>query len=143
MLKKISVLFAGGCFGGICNIFTGWVFEALHISSEMGMKMPVTFEAPAVYRPIIWGGIWGFIFILPLFNKRPVLKGIFLSIAPSLVALFVFMPIRYKAILEIPGSTTAMTGMNIGILMTIYVLMVNAVWGIAAGLWVYAAVRKD
>ena len=41
---------------------------------------------------IVWGGIWGFLFILPFLNSKPISKGTLLSLFPTIVQLFIIFP---------------------------------------------------
>jgi len=138
-MKKLSLLFAAGAFGGFCNVFFGWLFGMLHITKGLGIQMVVPLVPAVIYRQAIWGGIWSLLFLIPILNKRPVWKGVLLSIVPTLAALFIVIPARAKA--DTSGlfiGQNAMMGIYMGILTPVFVLVINAIWGIATALWLKA-----
>jgi len=81
-----------------------------------------------LYPRIVWGGIWGALFLLPL-KGGPATRGIIWSIGPTLVQLFVVFP--YKA-----GK--GMMGLELGTLTPLIVVILNIVWGIAAAYYLKA-----
>jgi hypothetical protein len=91
---------------------------------------------PVIYRQAIWGGLWALLFLIPILNKKLILKGILLSLLPTIVALFIVIPIRAKS--DTSGlfvGQNAMMGIYMGILTPVFVLVINAVWGITTALW--------
>ena len=74
-----------------------------------------------LYPRIVWGGIWGLLFVLPILKSRLLLKGTFLSLFHTAVQLFVVFP--YQA-----GK--GVVGLELGLLMPALVLFFNWVWGV-------------
>jgi hypothetical protein len=74
---------------------------------------------------VVWGALWGLLFLLPLASQRWVAQGIALSLFPTLVQLFVIFP----------NAGAGALGTKLGTLTPIVVLGANAVWGIAASAW--------
>jgi hypothetical protein len=78
-----------------------------------------------LYPRIVWGGLWGAVFFLPIANAKPVVKGTILSLFPTAIQLFVVFP--YKA-------HKGLSGLQFGLLTPVFVLAVNWVWGVVTAL---------
>lgn len=126
LAKKVSLVFAAGCFGGLLNSLAVWFFGELGITSALGVKIAPQISAAWLYPRLIWGGIWGALFLLPLLQKRFWYRGIIFSLGPTIVQLFVVFP--YKA-------NKGFMGFDLGILTPLFVILYNAIWGVAASIW--------
>jgi len=124
--SRLSHAFAAGCFGGLINSVVVWLSGHYHITSLFGVRLAPTLSLPWLYPRIVWGGIWGFLFLLPLSGGTTVKNGLFLSLGPTLVQLFFVFP--YKA-------HQGFLGMNLGDLTPLFVLIFNAFWGVATAFW--------
>ena len=127
-VKNISLTFAAGCVGGVANMFAVWGFGAWGISQTLGVRIAPHLSVPWLYNRLVWGGIWGFIFLLPWKHLSLPTRGLFCSLAPSLVQMLVVFP--YQA-------HKGMLGLQLGHLTPALVLFFNAVWGLAAVFWLY------
>jgi hypothetical protein len=126
ILKKISLCFSAGALGGLVNGLAVWLFGALGIAAALGVHIAPDLTPPFLYSKITWGGIWGALLLLPLAETRPWLKGIIISIAPTLVQLLIVFPLKMDA---------GMLGLGLGALTPLLVVLYNALWGIAAVYW--------
>lgn len=129
-LTKLSQVFSAGCLGGLVNSLAVWIFGVIGITSAFGVKIAPPLTRPWLYQRIVWGGLWGLLFLLPLLSKRRVLQGLLFSLGPTLVQLFVVFPVQ---------AGKAMMGLDLGPLTPVFVLIFNAVWGVTAALWLRAA----
>lgn len=129
-VASTSVAFAAGALGGIANGLAVWLFGATGITALLGVSLAPALVPPFLYQKITWGGIWGFLFLVPFMTRRPVTRGLAASIAPTLVQLFVVFPF-------VLGK--GMLGLQLGYLTPLFVIIFNAVWGIAASLWFRSA----
>lgn len=132
-VKNISLTFAAGCVGGLANMFAVWGFGAWGISQALGVRLAPHLSVPWLYNRLVWGGLWGFIFLLPWKNLPLAVQGLFFSLAPSLVQLLVVFPFQ---------AHKGMLGLQLGSLTPLLVLFFNAVWGLAAALWLHQAGGK-
>ena len=124
--KKLTLVFAAGCLGGLLNSLAVWFFGDIGITSAAGVKLAPALTPPWLYPRIVWGGIWGLLFLLPMSSDRFFSRGLIYSIGPSLVQLFVIFPlIAHKGPM----------GLQLGTLTPVFVLFYNAVWGVAASIW--------
>ena len=120
-MKKILILFAAGCLGALANSVAVWLFGHIGISKALGVAIAPALTPNWLYPRIVWGGLWGFLFILPLLNSRPFSKGAVMSIFPTIVQLFFIFP--YKA-------HKGVAGIELGILTPLLVIVFNWVWGV-------------
>ncbi|NJL78318.1 MAG: hypothetical protein HC836_21330 [Richelia sp. RM2_1_2] len=124
--RNISLVFASGCLGGLLNSITVWLFGFVGITSLFNVQIAPTLTAFWLYPRIVWGGIWGFLFLIPFYRNKYVLKGILLSLIPTLVQLLMVFPLQAKK---------GIFGIELGSLTPIFVIIFNFVWGITAAFW--------
>lgn len=132
-IKNISLTFAAGCVGGLANMFTVWVCGKLGLTAALGVHLAPRLSVPWLCNRLVWGGLWGFILLLPWKNLSLPARGLLFSLAPSLVQLLVVFPHQ---------AHQGMLGLELGYLTPVLVLFFNAVWGLAAAIWLeFSAAR--
>ncbi len=124
-MKKILVFFAAGCLGGLANSLAVWFFGDYGITSSFGVALSPSLTANWLYPRIVWGGLWGVLFILPFLKLRFLLKGTVLSLLPTAVQLFVVFPFQ---------AHKGMAGLELGLYTPIFVLFFNWIWGVVTAL---------
>ena len=132
LTKKISLAFAAGCFGGLLNSLAVWIFGKIGITTAMGVKITPPLTALWLYPRLVWGGIWGVLFLLPLLKRRPFLRGLIFSLGPTVVQLFVVFPMK---------AQKGVMGFDLGLLTPGFVILFNAIWGLAAAFWLKWATK--
>ncbi|UCG39575.1 MAG: hypothetical protein JSV00_04965 [bacterium] len=125
-LRRLSVLFAAGAVGGLVNSLSLWILGKLGVTTSLGVKLAPALTPPWLYPRLVWGGIWGALFLIPLFRRSPFKRGLLYSLGPTAVQLFVVFP--YKA-------QKGTFGLDLGALTPLFVIVLNAIWGIAAAYW--------
>lgn len=121
-MKTLPLCFAAGCFGALINSAVIWICDNFGVIEALQVQMPINYSAEWMYQRIIWGGIWGFLFILPVYKSNILLKGTIISLIPSLFQLFYVYPYRM-------GVDIA--GLNFGVLTPALILFFNWTWGVA------------
>ncbi len=124
-MKKLLIFFAAGCLGALANSLIVWLFGDLGISRSFSVSIAPSLSPGWLYPRIVWGGIWGLLFALPILNSKLIKKGTVLSLFPTAVQLFVIFP--YKA-------NKGIAGIELGTLTPVFVIFFNWVWGIVTGL---------
>lgn len=116
--KRLSFAFASGCFGVL--IF----YAAFRAGMEAGLikapppAMKYLSSKAFFYRQMVWGGIWGFAFMIPILTGRWWLRGLIVGLAATAVAIFVFR----TSVPPIPFIIVA--------------LVLNMIfWGLSAAFW--------
>ncbi len=127
MVRSASLAFAGGCFGGLVNSLAVWIFGAAGITAALGVAIAPELTPPWLYPRIVWGGLWGFLFLLPVPKGSWAVRGLVFSLGPSLAMLLVVFPAKTAA---------GILGLGLGALTPALVLFFNALWGLSAA-WLY------
>jgi len=129
-MKKLMVFFAAGCLGALANSVTVWLFGDMGISANLGVSISPSFTPSWLYPRLVWGGLWGLLFILPMLQSKPLLKGSVLSIFPTIIQLFVVFPYQTRH---------GVAGLELGLLTPLAVLFFNWVWGVVTTLTIRLA----
>lgn len=125
-IKNISLTFTAGCVGGLMNMFAIWLSGLSGLTKALGVQIAPHLSVPWLYNRLVWGGLWGLLFLLPTRNLSYPIRGLLYSLVPCLVQLFVVFPFQtHKGAL----------GLQLGYLTPAFVLFFNLVWGLAAGFW--------
>ena len=130
----MAICFAAGVIGGLAVVLFSHVLFAAGLIQKLGVKAPIPFKSPDVYRPLFWGGLWGIPFGLLIENawNRLYLWGLLYFLAPVL-ALFLFF---------LPMSGAGYFGLKQGPRFTLYLLLVNLPFGIITALAARAIIGK-
>ncbi len=132
----MSVCFAAGCFGGLVNSLMVWYLGFEGMPQKFGVTIAPSLTAAYLYPRLVWGGLWGLGFAMPLWKKgfwiSVFSRGIFFSFFPTIFQLFYIFPF-------VQGK--GMLGISLGKLTPVFVCFYNAVWGLCAALWLYVLKR--
>ncbi|MFV2032502.1 MAG: hypothetical protein ACC663_08400 [Gammaproteobacteria bacterium] len=129
-MKKLLFFFAAGCVGGLAYGLSVWILGRSGITSAFGVSIHASLTPAWFYPRIVWGGIWGMLFILSISNSSLLWKGTVLSLIPSAVQLFVVYPLI---------DNRGIAGFELGLLTPLLVLFFNWVWGVATALTIKIA----
>jgi hypothetical protein len=130
-LERAAVSFAAGAFGGLLNSVAVWAAGQYGLTGRLGVAVAPALTAGWLYPRVVWGGLWGFLFLLPLRGSWW-LRGLLASLAPSIFALLYVLP-------YLTGH--GLFGLRLGALTPAFVLAANAVWGLAAA-WLLRATGR-
>jgi len=125
MLRKLSAAFAAGAVGAVVISLLFWNLGDSGLLARVGITLRPALTPAWLYGKICWGGIWGGLFLLPVLVGSPLLQGLFFSLAPTLAALFYFLP----------QSSLGLMGLNAGPYTPLFIVLLNGLWGIIAAFW--------
>lgn len=125
--ERLSVIFTAGCLGGLVNSLVVWLFGLVGITTGLGVAIAPNLTPGWLYPRIVWGGIWAALFLLPFLKGSAIRRGCLYSLGPTAIQLFLIYPLQ---------AGKSMLGLDLGSLTPLFVIFFNAVWGIAAGLWI-------
>jgi hypothetical protein len=91
-LNRASMSFAAGALGALVSSVAIWAAGAYHLTARLGIGIAPALAPNWLYPRIVWGGLWGFLFILPLMQGHWWLRGIILSLAPTAFQLHYVFP---------------------------------------------------
>jgi hypothetical protein len=131
MLRNLSAAFTGGVIGGLLSSLLYWELGRDGVIAWMGVAMHPGLSLAWLYPRLIIGGLWGLVLLLPLLPSRPATRGLLWSLAPSAFTLLHIMPMAGKGLF----------GFGYGALTPILILLINAVWGLAAAFWYRGSAR--
>jgi len=124
---RASLAVAAGAFGGILQTLIIVGLSELAIFQLLGMPFKIPFTLPYLYQRITWGGIWGFLFLIPILpNTRHWIRGLIFSAAPALASLLFFLPFH---------DDMGWFGLKMGPAWPVVVVIFALVWGFIAGSW--------
>ena len=126
--RNLCFVFAAGCLGGLANSIALWAAGQTGITTALGVKLAPAFKLKWLYPRIVWGGIWGGLFLMPVLNRSPVRRGLLMSVGPTLVQLgYIFPKVAKKGML----------GLGLGTMTPLFVVLFNVIWGVTAAYWLY------
>ncbi|MEN8141496.1 MAG: hypothetical protein ABFR97_09770 [Thermodesulfobacteriota bacterium] len=131
VIRNVSGAFTGGCVGSLLDSFGIWLLANLGLLELLGISMKSGFSTYWLYKRVIWGGIWMLLLLLPFMKGKIILRGMILSLVPSMIMIFNLVPAM--------GSGVA--GLGHGRLMPVVVLLLNFIYGIFASYW-YSLAKK-
>jgi len=121
---NFSLIFAAGAFGGLIKAIVAWSFGAAGINALLGFKMAPAMSPMWIYQHMVWGGIWAFLFFLPL-RWSYYYRGVLYSLGQTLVQLLVIFPNMGKGLL----------GLDLGYMAPVLVTFFGIIWGLATAFW--------
>ena len=126
LIQRVAICFPAGVIGGLAVLVFGLVLFGLGVSTIFGVKAPMSFKPPDVYRPLFWGGLWGILFgfFIKSIWRRLYLVGFLYVIVPLLALYIIFLPMRGAGYF----------GLQQGPMFTVYLLLVNLPFGIVTAL---------
>ena len=124
-MKKIFICFSAGCLGALANSLTVWFFGDFGITKALNVAIAPVLSPEWLYPRIVWGGIWGLVFITTVLNSHPIRKGLLLSLFPTLIQLLVVFPIK---------ANKGYMGFDLGIFTPLFVVFFNMVWGVVTSI---------
>jgi hypothetical protein len=125
-VKEVSLTFAAGVLGGLANSLTVWVFGAAGLNQLLGVTLAPALTPAWLYPRLVWGGLWGWLFLLTFPKLTYPSRGVIFSLGPSLVQIFLVFPLK---------AQKGVGGLELGYLTPLLVLFFNAVWGLVTALW--------
>ncbi len=128
-----ATTFTAGLLGALCNSLAAHFAGVWGLTAMLGVNLHPPLTAQWLYPRLVWGGIWGLAYFFTIGRPRTrrhwVRKGLWVSLLPSAVQLFVIFP-----------NTTphGMFGLGLGMLTPLVVIVLNAIWGLFTGIFTRA-----
>lgn len=132
IVRNLSFVFSAGALGGVANGAALWGAGVMGLTGLLGVSIAPSLTPEWLYPRVVWGGLWGLVFLLPFSRERWLARGLIASLGPSLVQLFGVFPWKFDM---------SFLGLELGTLTPLVVLLANAAWGIAASWWLRIAGR--
>jgi len=125
--QRVAICFASGVVGALAVVLFSHVLIATGLGGKLGVKAPIPFKSPDIYRPLFWGGLWGIPFGLLIENawESLYLFGFLYVLAPLLALFLIFLPLGGAGFFGLRQG---------GPKFTLYLLLVNLPFGIITAL---------
>ena len=124
-MKNALVVFAAGCLGALIQCVVMWLFSRYGITHSLNVNLPGSIAPAWLYPRVVWGGLWGFLFLLPILSSSVFARSFVLALIPTCVQLFIIYPI-YK------GKGVA--GLSLGMLTPFLVFFFFWVWALVTAI---------
>lgn len=126
----IALGFTAGFIGAMAVLITARIVFSIGIGPALGIKTPISLSPPAVYRPLVWGGLWGIPlgFILRALTAHQMAVGFLYFLAPVAALLLIFLPLGGLGVL----------GLKEGPGIMVHAVIVNSPFGIVTTLAIAA-----
>ncbi|MGH7006356.1 MAG: hypothetical protein ACREIP_20615 [Alphaproteobacteria bacterium] len=129
LLRLLTLGFGAGAFGACVLVLVAYLLARFGVPEQLGITFPPRPMPAALYQAVVWGGIWGLLLVVPVMNRLWWLKGIIIGALATVALLLYFAPpLRDGPMMRL-----------------LYVLVLNAFWGVAAGFWwvIVSGARKN
>lgn len=135
MRQRVAICFAAGVVGGAAVVLFSQILFGSGLSAAFGVGAPLPLTAPEVYRPLLWGGLWGipFGFVIKKAWTRLYLVGFLYYLVPMLALYLYFLPLRGAGYF----------GASHGPMFAVYLLVMNLPFGIVTALAARAMIGKQ
>lgn len=124
-MKNALLVFAAGCLGALIQIVVMNFSQYYGFMHNLHVQLSVSYSPSWVYPRIVWGGLWGFVFLLSILSGGIFMRSLVLGLIPALVQLFILFPF-YE------GKGVA--GFSLGILTPFLVIFFWWVWALATSI---------
>ena len=119
IFRLLTLAFGAGAFGACILALAHLLLAALQVPELVGLPPPEPQPIlPLFYRAVVWGGLWGLLLVVPVMNRWWWLKGALIGVLATLAILLYFNP-----------------GIFTPPMRFVYALVLNMIWGAAAGFW--------
>ena len=128
--EVIALGFTAGFIGAAAVLLTARIVFYIGIGPALGVTTPISIAPPYVYRPLVWGGLWGIplAFILRSLSGHHMAVGFLYFLAPVAALLLVFLPLGGSGLLGLKDGPGIM----------VHAFIVNSPYGIVTTLAIAA-----
>ncbi len=124
--RTLSLSFSAGAVAALVSSAAAWFVGEIGIADHFKVDMHPQLTTAWFFPNILWGAAFGLLFCLPILDKWTILRGLVIGLIPAAVELFVIYPIVQKQ---------GVMGCQLGDLTPLFVLGLNALWGLVAAFW--------
>lgn len=134
MIRRIILVLIAGALGGLSSGVLVWGLGALGITPALGFNMVPDFSAGWISRRMAASAVWGVIFLLPVYQTVPLLRGAILGILPWLSSILFIFPYRMDV---------GFFGLQMGYGTPLWTLFFGCFWGVTGALFLARFADKE
>jgi len=133
--EVVALGFTAGFVGAAVVLLLARLLFYAGIGPALGVTTPLSLAPPDVYRPLVWGGLWGIPlgFILRRLKGHYKAVGFIYFLAPVAALYVIFMPMRGMGFFGLNGGPGIM----------VHAFIVNTPYGIVTTLAIAAFCGRD
>ncbi len=124
-MKSVLLVFAAGCLGALVQIITMNLATRYGLFHLLHVQLSGSSSLFWVYPRIVWGGLWGCVFLLPVLASSIFMRSFVLCLIPTGVQLFVLYPF-YEG--------KGFAGLSLGMLTPFVVLFFYWIWALTTSI---------
>jgi len=124
-MRQLLLVVGAGCFGGLMYCVAMWLFTRYGITSSLGVSLWGSVAPQWMYPRIVWGGLWGLLFLLPMLTSSVFARSLVISLIPTFVQLFIIYPFY---------AGKGIAGLQLGLLTPLLVWFFYWVWAFTTAL---------
>lgn len=125
MLRRLSLAYAAGLAAALVASIALWAAGHFGLLAKLHVAIAPALGLYWLYPRLIVGGLWGLQLLLPI-THQPFLRGIVVSLAPTLLTLLWIFPFQ---------TGQGWLGIELGLLTPLVIWATNLVWGWTAVIW--------
>lgn len=126
-IRRINHALASGAVAALIQSLIVSALGNVGLFVLMGVPLLVPLSNVWLYRRLVWGALWGLLFLLPLMRGLPYWqRGLVYGLAPAAATLLFFLPFK---------DDQGWLGLELGPAMPVIVIAANVFWGFLAGTW--------
>jgi hypothetical protein len=135
LIQRVAICFVAGVIGGLAVLIFDRVLFELGLSAMFGVKAPIPWKSPDIYKPLFWAGLWGIPFglLIKLAWSWLYLFGLLYFLAPVLALYIIFLPMSGAGYFGLQHG---------GPKFAVYLLLVNLPFGIITALTARAIIGR-
>ena len=119
--KTVFFLFVAGALGGFVSGILVWALGAAGVTPALGFNMVPDLNFGWMARRMFASGLWGIIFLIPIYRHSAILKGAVLGILPWLSSILVVFPYKMHV---------GFFGLGMGMGTPVWTLFFGMLWGV-------------
>lgn len=133
ILKIAVLLFIAGGLGGFTSGILVWGLGTTGVTPALGFNMVPELRLEWIGRRVFASGLWGIIFLIPVFKNSAVLKGAALGVLPWLSSILFVFPYKMQV---------GFFGLEMGYGTPLWTLFFGMFWGVTGTLFLARFMRK-
>lgn len=132
LLSRAVACLAAGAMGALVNSVAVWLGGVSGFNAFVSFKMAPALTWAWLCPRLLYGGLWGLLFLPPLLPRRPWAKALLLSLAPT----------AYMLLKVFPDMNAGLFGLARGPGAPWMVLVYNAIWALSAAAFLQASLLE-
>lgn len=122
-MKNSLVVYGAGTLGALAMCVAMWFCASHGITHSLGVAIGGSIAPQWMYPRLVWGGLWGLLFLLPILTSSIFARSLVIALIPTLVQLFIIYPFyEHKGV----------AGLSLGMLTPFVVFLFYWIWSLTS-----------